>query len=103
MATTALPFAQAIADMVGAVTTMLANVTATINGVETPAIFANASTLATVGAYGMSSTQPMLTLATADVPASPTGKAVTVNSINYLIAEHEPDGTGISRLLLERA
>lgn len=75
----------------------------TLNGVSVAAIFDNASALASVGPYGMASTQPMLTLATADVPADPIGKAATVNATNYLIAAHEPDGSGISRLLLERA
>jgi hypothetical protein len=45
----------------------------------------------------------MLTLPTAHVPASPVGKAAVVGSTTYTIVEHQPDGTGVSRLMLERA
>ena len=38
------------------------------------------------------------------LPARPArGDAVTFGATNYLVAAHEPDGTGMSRLLLERA
>jgi len=56
-----------------------------------------------VGVSGMAAVQPAITLPTADVPASPVGTGVTVNSLAYTIAEHQPDGTGISVLYLERA
>ena len=75
----------------------------TINGAPVSAIFDAAYALGSVGAYGMESSQPMLTLATADVPASPVGQPAVVNGVNYLVTAHEPDGTGISRLLLEKA
>lgn len=58
-------------------------------------------TAAAVG--GMVTSQPMLTLPTADVPANPVGKAAVVGSTTYTIVEHQPDGTGVSRLMLERA
>jgi hypothetical protein len=31
------------------------------------------------------------------------GKAAVVNAVTYTIVEHQPDGTGVSRLMLERA
>jgi hypothetical protein len=77
--------------------------TVTINGATVSAIFDNASALGSVGQYGMAATQPMLTLASADVPANPVGTSVVANGSNYLVAAHEPDGTGVSRLLLELA
>lgn len=77
--------------------------TVTLNGVPVSAIFDAAYALGSVGEYGMASSQPMLTLATADVPAAPVGQAVVANGVNYLVAAHEPDGTGLSRLLLEKA
>jgi len=86
-----------------AVFARLANVDAVIDFETVPAIFDSAYTLASVGPYGMASSQPMLTLATADVPATPVGKPAVVNDIAYTIAAHEPDGTGVSRLLLEVA
>ena len=75
----------------------------TLNSVALAAIFDSANALGSVGPYGMASTQPTLTLPTAQVPANPVGLAVVVNSVGYLVAGHEPDGTGISRLLLELA
>ena len=77
--------------------------TVTLNGVSKPAIFDNGYALASVGAYGMASSQPSLTMATADVPADVVGQAAVANGVNYLVATHEPDGTGVSRLLLEKA
>lgn len=66
------------------------------------AIFDDAYALGNVGTNGMASSQPALTLATADVPAQPRGKPAVVRGLDYVIADHEPDGTGISRLLLEK-
>ena len=75
----------------------------TINGSSVSAIFDNANALGSVGPYGMASTQPMLTLPTTSVPANPVGLSAVVGAVTYLVAAHEPDGTGISRLLLEAA
>ena len=58
---------------------------------------------AQVGIAGMATTQPMLTLGTADVPEPVVGVSVTVDSVPYVVAEHRPDGTGLSVLLLEAA
>ena len=77
--------------------------TCTVNGASVPAIFDGAYALGSVGAFGMASTQPSLTLASANVPVNPVGKTVVANATTYTIAAHEPDGTGISRLLLEKS
>lgn len=66
-------------------------------------LFDNGYALGSVGMIGMAATQPSITLATSMVPADPIGTTVVVNSTSYLVAAHEPDGTGISRLLLEAA
>lgn len=75
----------------------------TINGSSVSAIFDNANALGSVGPYGMASTQPTLTLPTTSVPANPVGLSAVVGAVTYLVAAHEPDGTGVSRLLLEAA
>ena len=77
--------------------------TVTVNGVTVAAIFDNANALGSVGPYGMASTQPTLTLPTTSVPANPVGLSAVVGAVTYLVAAHEPDGTGVSRLLLEAA
>jgi hypothetical protein len=77
---------------------------ATVDGVAGVAvIFDNGYSLGNAGLLGMSGSQPSITLPTASVPSSPVGTAVTVNATAYLVAAHEPDGTGMSRLLLESA
>lgn len=78
-------------------------VDATVNGQAVRGIFDNGFALGDVGMAGMAGTQPVLTVPTTSVPASPIGVAAVVNATNYLVAAHEPDGTGMSRLLLERA
>jgi hypothetical protein len=75
---------------------------ATLNSVAVRAIFDNGYSLGSASGIGFASTQPRLTLPTASVPANPVGMVVVVASVNYLVAEHEPDGTGLSVLLLER-
>jgi hypothetical protein len=75
----------------------------TLNGVIKAAIFDAAYAGADVGPYGMASTAPTLTIATADVPPAVVSLPVVINAINYRVAAHEPDGTGISRLRLELA
>lgn len=74
-----------------------------VGGVVVSAIFSNGYALGNVGMLGMASSQPSITLKTSDVPASPVGSAVLIGSASYLVAAHEPDGTGMSRLLLESA
>ena len=49
----------------------------------------------------MASSQPTLTLRTADVPANPIGTTAVVGATTWLVAAHEPDGTGVSLLQLE--
>jgi len=77
--------------------------TITLNWEPVPALFDAAYALAQVGAYGMASSQPVVTLATVHVPENPIGLPVVKGDITYRIAAHEPDGTGISRLILEVA
>lgn len=78
----------------------------TLDGQAREAIFDADYQLAPFGAAavgGMATSQPMLTLPTSNVPASPVGKTAIVGSTTYTIVEHQPDGTGVSRLMLERA
>jgi len=77
--------------------------TAQVNGLDVRGIFDAAYSLGAVGPFGMSGTQPALTLASADVPNAPEGKAVVVSGNTYTIATAKPDGTGITQLLLESA
>lgn len=66
-------------------------------------IFDNGYSAGNVGMLGMASTNPNITLPTASVPVNPVGTAVVVAGVSYTVATHEPDGHGVSNLLLERA
>lgn len=81
----------------------LSNTVAVVNGAAVAGIFDNGYQPGNVGAFGMAGTQPGFTVPTASVPANPVGMTVVVGGVSYLVAAHEPDGTGISRLLLETA
>ena len=77
-------------------------VNATLAGLSVAGVFDLAYQLGDLGGAGMASTAPVFTLPTASVPANPVGLTMVVNLITYSVAAHEPDGTGISLLMLER-
>lgn len=74
-------------------------VTATIGGVDVSAIFSNRAD----DVLGVAGTQPVLTVKSSDVAATARGTAVVVSSVSYTVAKIEPDGTGLSRVILEKA
>jgi hypothetical protein len=76
-------------------------VNATLNGTTVRAIFDNGYAVGTVGMMGVSTSGPQLRLDTSDVPANPVGKPVVVAGLNFTVAVHDPDGTGLSTLHLE--
>lgn len=78
-------------------------VSATLNGVAVSGIFDNGNSIGAVGMMGMANTTPSFMLPTASVPASPIGISLVTGSASYLVASHEPDGTGVSVLLLEKS
>ena len=52
---------------------------------------------------GVASIAPALTCASADVAHAVRGSAVTVRGVAYTVANLQPDGTGVTVLILERA
>jgi len=71
-------------------------VTATVGGVAVPAIF----DAPYADALGVAGTSPVLTIDSSSVtPAY--GAAVSVAGASYTVAEIHPDGTGMTRLVLE--
>jgi hypothetical protein len=76
-------------------------VTGVLDGAEVVGILDRGYALGNVGLVGMAGTQPVFTCPT---PAGdPVGQVLTVGADRYVVAAHEPDGTGVSRLLLEVA
>lgn len=66
-------------------------------------IFDNGYAEAGVGVVGVQGTGPQFVCREADVDANPTGKALVVNGTSYTVVRGEPDGTGMTRLVLRRA
>lgn len=98
------PFAALESRVNNAVFTRLANAEVSIDGGSAiGGIFDDGYALGSVGPLGMSSSQPSVAVPSAQVPAQPVGKAITVNGVAYLVAAVEPDGVGSTRLLLEAA
>ena len=90
-------------------------VSTTLAGVVVRGIFDNAYALGDVGGSGMASSQPTFTLPTASVPPrvidwfryfnepfDPLNLRVDINGTAYQVVAHEPDGTGISVLVLQK-
>lgn len=74
--------------------------TATIDGVEVNGIFGNEADVD----QEISGRRPMFTCATADVvfiTAGINGSNLYINGKDYRIAEPRPDGTGVTRLILQ--
>ena len=79
------------------------SVFATVGGQQVRVIFDRANSTMAGDALGMASSSPAITLKTSDVPANPVGTLVVLDGANWRVAEHQPDGTGVSVLVLERA
>jgi len=71
--------------------------TCTVNAVSTEGIFDKE--------YGeifnMDGNKPVLLIKTSDIGSAVRGSAVVVNAASYTIAGIEPDGQGMTRLILE--
>ena len=73
-------------------------VEATLAGQPVVGILDKGYALGNVGLVGMAGTQPVFTCPT---PAGdPVGRMLIVGSESYVVAAHEPDGTGVSLSLI---
>jgi len=72
-------------------------VDATLDGSAVRGIFDDAYT----DPLGMAGSQPLLLCSSADVSTAAQGTAVVVNSVSYTVGSIQPDGTGMTRLLLQ--
>lgn len=76
-------------------------VTATIDGNSVTGIFDHEFVTIEDGLAQVEAEKPVFTCATSDVSAIDHGDTCTVNGTNYLVVSNQPDGTGVSKLLLE--
>lgn len=73
-------------------------VNATLGAATVPVIFDNAF----ADALGIvAATQPVALGTSADLAAATVGGTITINAVAYTIAEIQPDGTGLTRLMLK--
>ena len=78
-------------------------VSATLGGVAVSVLFSNGYSVGSVGSLGMGDTSPSISLPTALVPSGPIGLPVVVQGATYVVAEHQPNATGVSTLMLGRS
>lgn len=64
-------------------------------------IFDDASAVGDVGELGMATTNPTLLLPSAQVPAAVRGMQVQVAGQHFTVEDAQPDGTGMTLLILE--
>ena len=76
---------------------------ATLGGVAVCGIFDKAYQLGDAGGNGFATSQPVFTLASSSVPASVTGLPMVIGGFSYVVVLCEPNGTGVTQLLLEKA
>jgi hypothetical protein len=80
----------------------LANVQVLIAGETVPGIFRKPSGVAGLG-IGAADTSPVVTVATSAVMDSPVDQQIEIAGLPYVIGAAEPDGTGLTRLVVECA
>lgn len=69
-----------------------------VGSIVVNAIFDNAES----DSFGIvANSRPMLTVATKDIPCAAIGTAVMVGTTQYTIAELQPDGTGVTLVMLK--
>lgn len=78
----------------------LANVQVEIGGVLVPGIFRKPSATDSLG-VGAANTSPSVQVASNAVMAEPVGKRISIAGVPYVIVEPQPDGTGLTTLLVE--
>lgn len=85
---------------------MLANASASIKSVEVEGIFSNGYSAPDLSGAGFSSREPMFTCLAADAAGVVDKESIAVThqgvTTTYKVAEIEPDGTGLTTLVLKK-
>lgn len=74
---------------------------AKLAGVAVKGILSRPFQLAGLAGAGSASSDPVFTLPTDDVPDDPVGQQIAIGDDTYTIQAVQPDGSGVSRLMLE--
>ena len=65
-------------------------------------IFDEEYQLIDAGSVGVSGSTPVFECASSSVPAAAPGDTLVVNAVTFLVVEVQPDGTGVTVLILEK-
>ena len=76
---------------------------ATLGGLAVRGILDKAYQLGDVGGNGFATSQPVFPVPSASVPASVTGLPLVIAGVTYTVVLSEPDGTGVTQLMMEKA
>lgn len=79
----------------------LANARVLIAGVEVGGIFKDPAQAVELG-IGAADSRPSVTVASSAVPENPVDSMIDIDGTPYIIGAHEPDGTGLTVLRVER-
>lgn len=79
----------------------LANARVLIGGEEVPGIFRNPSQGIAMG-MGAADARPAVTVASSAVVNDPVDTRIDIDGIPYMVGAAEPDGTGLTLLVVER-
>lgn len=74
---------------------------ATLGGTAVLGIFTDPYAIGSVGGVGMATGKPTFAMASSDVPADPVDMALVLGGVSYIVADAQPDGTGVTTLVLE--
>jgi hypothetical protein len=95
------PFAALEATANASVLRHLANARVVIGGVEVGGIFKDPARVVNLGS-GVADTSPSVTVASSAVPAGPVDQIIQIDGVPYIVAAADPDGTGLTLLIVER-
>ena len=90
-------------EMTSLVTPTDLSETVLYNSAPIHAIFDAPSGNIQLGMGEVASYVPKATCTTSDVPNAKKGDLVTARSVNYIVTEANPDGTGFTELVLKKA
>lgn len=80
----------------------LSDAVATINSVDIDVIFDDHYEVADNGFSGFAATAPAIHCLSSEISAVVFDEAVVVNGVNYKVAGIEPDGNGVTTLILKK-
>lgn len=96
-----MSFAQALDRLNESVVSRLWDTQVEIGGRLVNCLWEQDYVVAGMGGMGMSTSRPAITLLSSDVPLQADGLSFVIRGKTYTVTEQQPDGQGLTTLLLE--